>query len=169
MTVTTFTQPQPARVALRDPSPDAARRRPQTRPVRPALKVVPPGYRSPRRRRLRRRLFAVMVVLAVLGAPFALVLVHIELTANQLRLTSLQSRGDQAQQTYEKLQLQVAQLESPARVVATAQQLGMVTPTTIHYLTASPGTVDAHATDAATSGGPGVDGWATAKRVDTGR
>jgi hypothetical protein len=168
----TLAEPRASRSALRDPSPDSRRRvgdAPERRPGSP-LTVVPDGYRSPRRRRIQRRVVAAFAVLAVLGAPFALVLVHVELTANQLRLTSMQNRADAAQQRYEKLRLQVAQLESPARVVATAQRLGMVTPTTIHYLTASSGTAPSTSANAPLpSDGQGVDGWATAKHVDTGR
>ena len=142
-----------------DPSPDA-RRRPKSAP-RPSLKVVP----APQRRKLRYRLVA--GIAAGLIAPFALVLVHVELTAGALRLTSLQSSGDAAQTRFEKLRLQVAQLESPARVVAGAQQLGMVTPTTITYLNP---TVAARGAGAApATNGPGVGDWAAAKRVDTGR
>jgi hypothetical protein len=107
----------------------------------------------------------------MLLAPFALVLVHVELTANQLRLSSLQAKGDAAQVQYEKLRLQVSQLQSPARVVADAQQLGMVTPATITYLSPSPGSsvVVAGSAPASAPAGPGVGGWSAAKRVDAGR
>lgn len=111
-----------------------------------------------------------MAIVAGLLTPFALVLVHVELTANQLRLTSLQTKGDDAQSQYEKLRLQVAQLSSPARVVATAQQLGMVTPTTITYLTPVAVSVPTNPSiTAPPPAGPGVDAWSAAKRVDAGR
>ncbi|MHB8466367.1 MAG: hypothetical protein ACYDH6_20465 [Acidimicrobiales bacterium] len=150
-----------------DPSPDAQRRHRSTPAAKPQLTVLP----APRRRsRLGRRVLVVAGIFAVLLAPFALVLVHVELTANQLRLTSLQTRGDDAQAQFEKLQLQVAQLESPGRIVADAQQLGMVTPTTITYLTpARVSRPTGPATAAPSPGTPGVDGWSAAKRVDAGR
>ena len=185
MSVISAPHPRFQRSPLRDPSPDATRRRrsatavdavpglPGPPSTRPQLEVVPDVRRSARTRRLTRRALVVVAILATLSAPFALVLVHVELTANQLRLTSLQTRGDLAQKDYEKLRLQVAQLESPTRVVATAEQLGMVTPTTIHYVTASPNSAVPGAAPVMTSvqpqASPGVDGWATAKRVDTGR
>ncbi|GAC1597046.1 MAG: hypothetical protein NVS3B21_21340 [Acidimicrobiales bacterium] len=53
-----------------------------------------------------------------------------------MRLVYLQQEADSQQLRHTKLRLEVAKLESPARVVATAQQLGMVSPTTITYLTA---------------------------------
>jgi cell division protein FtsL len=120
-----------------------------------------------RARRVGKRIALLAAVAAILSAPFALVVVHLELTTNQLRLTNLQSQGDAAQKTYEKLRLEVAQLESPARIVATAQQLGMVTPTTIHYLTAT--TPSPAATNVEPQATPGLNGWATAKQVDAGR
>ena len=170
--MSTITAPQTrlSRVALRDPSPDAGWRRGDAIPRRkPNLEVVPAAGRSARARRISRRAMIATGILAALATPFSLVLVHVELTTNQLRLTSLQTHADQAQRDYEKLRLQVAQLESPARIVATAQQLGMVTPTTIHYLTASPGSGATPAVTAAPQTNVNVESWATAKRVDTGR
>jgi cell division protein FtsL len=156
-----------------DPSPDAQRRLRATPAPKPDLKVVPaPASKH----RFGRRVLVTMAIAAALLTPFALVLVHVELTANQLHLTSLQTKGDDAQAQYEKLRLQVAQLASPSRVVANAQQLGMVTPTTITYLTPAPVSVPTNPTNptnpsitAPPPAGPGVDAWSAAKRVDAGR
>ena len=110
---------------------------PAGRPVtRPPLTVLPRGYRSPRSRRRRRRFVAALGFVAAVAGVFALVLVHVQLTTNQLRLVHLQQEAESQQLRHTKLRLEVAKLESPARVVATAQQLGMVSPTTITYLTA---------------------------------
>ena len=78
-----------------------------------------------------------MSVLAALAGVFGLVLVHVELTAHQLALVRLQKQADAQQERYMKLRLEVAQLQSPERIVARAQQLGMVSPSTITYVTAS--------------------------------
>jgi hypothetical protein len=60
------------------------------------------------------------------------------LAQNQFRLDRLNGRADAEQAQYERLRLQVDQLESPQRIVATAQQkLGMVTPNSVTYLTPS--------------------------------
>ncbi|GAC1380866.1 MAG: hypothetical protein NVSMB4_09620 [Acidimicrobiales bacterium] len=119
---------------------------------RPPLTVLPRGYRSPRARRRHRRLFAALGFVAALAGVFALVLVHVQLTTNQLRLVHLQQEADRQQLRHIKLRLEVAKLESPARVVATAQQLGMVSPATITYLTA--GSPSASVGAAATPGAP---------------
>ena len=182
--------PAAARVARRaaDPSPDASRGRPRVAgraepvrqaPRRPPLTVLPTGYRSPRSPRSfrrRRRLVAAAGMLTGLIGVFSLVVVHVELTANQLRLVHLQQQAEGQQQRYLKLRLEVAQLESPERVVATAQQLGMVPPTTITYLTAvaggppaaqvtAPDTLAAHSTEV----GSGAEAWATTKQTDSRR
>jgi len=189
----------PGRTARRgeDPSPDA-RRAPTARPERvapgrPPLEVVTERYRTPAARRRRRRLTGVGGVLAALAVVFGLVYVHVKLTANQLRLTTLQREGDVAEERYLKLRLQVAQLESPGRVEATAQQLGLVPPTSVAYLTASPPggpsgpptttsapspsapspsapSTSAPSTSAPSTSAPAaLRGWAATKHVDTRR
>ena len=114
------------------PSP---RPRPQAAPARPRLRVVPPNYVSPRARRRRaRRLLAAASVLAVLGL-LGVASLHVVLTQGQFRLERLDARARQEQDRYERLRLEVAELESPARVVAAAQQrLGMVPPPGVTYL-----------------------------------
>jgi len=145
-----------------------------------------------RSRRVRRRLLTCVGVLAALAVVFGLVLVHVELTANQLRLTSLQDQAQRAQAKNDSLRLQVANLESPARIVARAQQLGMVTPQVIVYLSAVAATTTATTTSdtaAATSAGASagtsagtsagqassspappssLSGWTAVKHADTG-
>jgi cell division protein FtsL len=151
----------------RDPSPDAQHRRTRVRPTapRPPLEVIVP---TPSR--LRRRALIAAAVLTAVGILFGLVLVHIDLTAKEMRLIHLQDQASRAQDTNLKLRLEVAELESPARIVATAQQLGMVPPPKITYLTAVPGSVSP------TAGSPpiseptpaeGLQGWAMTKRVAT--
>ena len=148
----------------RDPSPDARRRNTAPSPDRGrSLEVVEPTKRRP----LRRRMLTLLAGVAVLAVPFSLVLVHVELTRNELRLTTLQAKGDAAQEQYEKLRLGVAQLASPERIVANAEQLGMVTPVTITYLPATVGS--APPLDSTPSTPLGLASWTATKRVDVGR
>lgn len=97
----------------------------------PPLRVVRP---VPRRRR-RRRLVTLFVSVGVLVSLFGLVAAHVMLTQGQFRLDALQARTATEQARYERLRLKVAELESPSRIVATAQErLGMVPPPSVTYL-----------------------------------
>jgi cell division protein FtsL len=69
---------------------------------------------------------------------FGVVAFHVVLTQGQLDLQRLQSKAASGRATEASLRLQVAQLESPERVVADAQHLGLAPPATVRYLT--PGT-----------------------------
>jgi len=95
--------------------------------------------------------------LALLGAAAAalclgLVGLHALIAQDQFQLDRLQAQVSAAQTSYEKLRLQVAQLEAPARIVSVAEShLGMRQPGSITYLPApvtSQGTVTARYGDA---------------------
>jgi cell division protein FtsL len=103
--------------------------------LRPPLRLVPPDYVPPRVRRRRARLFvAGLSVLFALGL-LGIVSLHVVLTQGQFRLDRLQARATEQQARYEQLRLQVAELESPERIVAVAQErLGMVSPGAVTYL-----------------------------------
>jgi cell division protein FtsL len=130
---------------------------------RPPLHVVR-TERSPLARRARARLLGVLVLLVVGVALFGLVASHVALTQGQFQLDRLEVRAAEEQARYERLRLQVAELESPARVVAAAQErLGMVPPPGVTYLSPVGPTSG--------TGGGGRDGaeaateeWATVKR-----
>jgi cell division protein FtsL len=111
--------------------------------TRPPLRVLPPDYVHPRVRRRRARLFlGAMSSLVVLGL-FGIAALHVVLTQGQFRLQQLENRANEQQARYEQLRLQVAQLESPERVVAVAQErLGMVSPPGVTYLSPSGPAVD---------------------------
>ncbi|GAC1314230.1 MAG: hypothetical protein NVSMB12_07120 [Acidimicrobiales bacterium] len=167
----------PAARRFADPSPDPLRTRSRAGapaapkhvpPPAPPLTVLPQGYRSPRTRRRHRRLRVTAGLFAALIGVFSLVVVHVELTANQLRLVHLQQAADAQQQRYLKLRLEVAQLAAPGRVVATAQQLGMVPPATITYLTAVSGAQAAPASSPDTSSAL-AQAWASTKLNDSRR
>lgn len=100
----------------------------------PPLRVVDQGRRRPAHRRRRTRAAAVSVALVAV-ALFGLVTSHVVLTQGQFRLERLRERAAGEQARYERLRLQVAELESPARVVAAAhERLGMVPPPGVTYL-----------------------------------
>lgn len=120
-----MTAPLSTRRPATSPAP-APRATPRTVPP---LSVVRP---APRR---RARLVTILVSVAVMASLFGLVASHVMLTQGQFRLESLRARAAAEQTRYERLRLQVAELESPARIVATAQErLGMVPPPTVTYL-----------------------------------
>ena len=117
---------RPGRVLRLEPAPAPAERR--------HLRVVPPDYVSARARRKRARRLVVLAGIAIAGALFGVVAFHVVLTQNQLDLQHLRSQADAASVHQQQLRLQAAQLESPERVVADAQKLGMVPPATVRYL-----------------------------------
>ena len=76
-----------------------------------------------------------LLVAGVVAGLFALVASHVVLTQGQFRLDRLRSRATAEEARYQRLRLQVAELESPSRIVATAQErLGMVPPPSVTYL-----------------------------------
>jgi cell division protein FtsL len=122
-------RPAPAR----RPRPTAA---PADPAPRPNLRVLREGSETATEAE-RARLVRSAVVLAVaIGALclFGVVVFHVLLTQNQFRLDKLQEESLDRQAEYDRLRLQVAELESPDRIVASAQQLGMVTPPKVTYL-----------------------------------
>jgi cell division protein FtsL len=58
----------------------------------------------------------------------ALVVVHVLLAQSQLTLDRLTTKVDTAQTNFEQARLQHAQLAAPSRIIARAQQLGLVPP-----------------------------------------
>jgi cell division protein FtsL len=74
---------------------------------------------------------------------------------SEFELARLQSDAATAEDRFDRLRLQVAELESPARIMATAQErLGMVPPPGVTYLTPLPAE---SATPAATSSDVGAE------------
>lgn len=116
--------------------PDRPARRPAA-PTRPPLEVV--GPRQPRRPvRSRRQLVVMFAGVFAALCVFGVVVAHVGLAQGQFQLEQLRESSAQKQAEYDRLRLQVAQLESPERIVADAQQrLGMVTPPHVSYLAPS--------------------------------
>jgi cell division protein FtsL len=106
--------------------------------ARPPLRVLPDDYVAPRVRRRRARLFVTAMSALVAAGLFGIVSLHVALTQGQFRLERLEAKADTQQARYEQLRLQVAELESPDRIVAVAQErLGMVSPPGVTYLSPS--------------------------------
>ena len=118
--------------------------RPEPRPApRPQLRVVRNGEVSPQVRRRRAAAAGVAATIVVFGCLLALAAFQAVLAQNQLRLDHLERDVSAQQARYQRLRLRVAELESPARVVATAQErLGMVPPPGVTYLSPSGAVAD---------------------------
>ena len=152
--------PQP-----RPPAGPAAPRNPRH------LRVVAPAERV--RRRLTPATGVVLTAL-VFVTLFAVAISQTLLVQGQIRLDALDSQLSTEQARYQELRKDVAEAESPARVVAAAEALGMVTPEDLVYLqpdvsddtTGSDGTEGTTSTVEATSG---ADGGGQAARAGAGR
>jgi cell division protein FtsL len=133
MTVAQF---DPSPLPRRSAGPAAApaeRPEPVARPRH--LRVVEAPQPS---RRLTRVLTALLVT-AVCAGLFAIVALRVLLAQGQGQVDRLEARAAAEQVREQRLRLTVAQLESPASVVAAARQrLGMVPPTTVISLTPAP-------------------------------
>jgi cell division protein FtsL len=83
----------------------------------------------------RRRLVFSLGIAGAAAVCLALVALHVLIAENQFRLDNLQQQAAAEQASYEKLRLQVAELEAPARIVSQAEgRLGMVQPASVTYL-----------------------------------
>jgi cell division protein FtsL len=101
----------------------------------PALRLVGP---SSRRRRVVTRMATGLAATLAAGGLFAVVTLHIFLTAGQADLDRLQARTDAETTRNGRLTVEVAELESPERVSQIARdRLGMVPPSTVVYLPAA--------------------------------
>jgi cell division protein FtsL len=151
--------------------PAAPAPRPKPAPRRPPLRVVPPDYVPPRVRRRRARLFVAGLSTLVALGLFGIVSLHVALTQGQFRLEQLEAEADAQQTRYEQLRLQVAELESPDRIVAVAQErLGMVSPPGVTYLSPSgPVTDERTGNDASAASGMAASWNEVKPHLDTGQ
>ena len=140
---------EPLAAAAASPAPA----RPDKEEQRRHLRLV---ENQAKRRAGRRRLLVILGIASAAVVCLALVALHVLIAENQFRLDRLQQQAATEQASYEKLRLQVAQLEAPARIVSQAEgQLGMVQPASVNYLPAT-------TTPAARTTGKGAKGAATA-------
>ncbi len=94
---------------------------------------------------------AAVICLVLLGVVAA----HVMLAQSQLRLDRLDNRLAAQVALHQRLELQVAQLESPTRIVSTAQQrLHMVVPSSVTYLSPKAPTAQAPTAQAPTAQAP---------------
>lgn len=97
------------------------------------LRVVRPE--SGRRLRITPRTGVVLTV-SLFGALFGVAVSHAMLIESQMDLEQLDERASSEQARYERLRLDVAQLESPDRIIREAQdRLGMVPADDVVWLT----------------------------------
>jgi cell division protein FtsL len=108
----------------------APRPRPAERPNH--LRVVAPSERV-RRRRLTPGM-AVLLTAALFVTLLAVAVAHTVLVEGQVRLDKLDAQLVDGQARYQELRTQVAELESPPRIVQAAHDMGMVTPGDLIYL-----------------------------------
>jgi cell division protein FtsL len=136
----------------------------------PSLRIVP------RVRRRRAGLLAAVVCLSIFGIMLGLVAFQAKIAANQLQLDKVNAQMQDAQATYDRLRLAVAQLESPQTVIAAAKDKGMVVPAKVTYITPSMEDVLAVALAQGRSPAPVADptsgdntsGWAAVKPIVAG-
>ncbi len=99
------------------------------------------------------------------AAAFGLVYLHVVLAQRQFGLDVLSKKVTAEAQQYQRLRLQVARLEAPARIIAAAEgQLGMREPASVTYLAPSgpapaapvtaPGSATTSGTEKVAGGGP---------------
>jgi cell division protein FtsL len=123
----------------------------------------------------RARLATLAVTTLVAVGLFGVVSAHAVLTQGQLQLEQLSARAAEAEARFQRLRLQVAELESPQRIVAVAQQrLGMVPPPGVTYLSPTGATAGelARSTPRATpkpATGPDHGAWGAVKAQLDGR
>jgi hypothetical protein len=147
-------QVQPAPAPRPAPAPS---RRPA--PRREHLRVVAPDERT--RRRLTPAAGVVLTALLFV-VLFALAGAHSLLVQGQIRLDDLDAQLTTEQARYQQLRKDVAEKESPERIVAAAHERGMVTPEDLVYLQppasdADPGDADVELTRQASGS------WTTVK------
>lgn len=109
------------------------RRRPEARPLRPV--TTAPRSTTVPVAVLRRRLAWGGVSLVAL-VSLSVSAFQVLIAQSEFELARLQSNAAAAEDRYDRLRLEVAELESPGRIMATAQErLGMVPPPGVTYLT----------------------------------
>jgi cell division protein FtsL len=77
---------------------------------------------------------AVLLTAALFVTLLALAVSHTVLVQGQVRLDELDAQLVDEQARYQELRTEVAELESPARIVQSASDMGMVSPDDLQYL-----------------------------------
>jgi cell division protein FtsL len=121
-------RPSPRPAPRVDPRPV---RRPAPADQRKHLRVVQPHERTVRRLTPKAGVALTALVFATL---FAVAGAHTVIAQGQIRLDDLDRQVQTEQARYQQLRKNVAQQESPERIVAAAEAQGMVTPQDLVYL-----------------------------------
>lgn len=165
MAVVAFPLPAQTPAPRRQPTaPD--RNREAVKLVRPArTRALPRAGRATSTVVRRRAAWALVSLIAAVA--LAVSACQVLIAQSQFELARLQSDAAAAEDRYDRLRLQVAELESPGRIMATAQErLGMVPPPGVTYLTpvpsesATPSDVPARPSDEAVA-----DDWSRIKPI----
>jgi cell division protein FtsB len=120
--------------ARAEPLPDTSEG-PVTAPARVPLRVLPSDHFERRARRRRARLTLTVAASLVAVSLLGVVAINVMIAQDQLHLDRLDVQRNAALAHRGQLQLQLAQLQAPARIVAEAEQrLGMVVPSKLTYL-----------------------------------
>jgi cell division protein FtsL len=99
------------------------------------LRIAEVPTRTPAQRRVLVRIFFLGGAALIVAIAFSLVYLHVVLAQRQFKLDGLNAQVQQEQASYQKLRLQVAELNSPQHIVSTAEgQLGMVQPAKVTEL-----------------------------------
>jgi cell division protein FtsL len=107
----------------------------ESRTSKPKLQVVRP-QRNVKRSVLRPYSALLAIGLIFAGAISAIVM-HADLAKNQLVLDKVRREVGAEERTNQRLRVEVAELEAPARVIAAANQLGLVSAERVDYTTLS--------------------------------
>jgi cell division protein FtsL len=143
--------------------------RPSRPSHRPHLRIVSAEDLTPAGRRRRFRLAVAALSALAVASAFGVVGMHVMLAQNQFALDRLDTKAAKEQAQYERLRLQVDQLESPQRIVAVAKnKLGMQQSGSVTYLTPSaplnvPGSSSTGPSKGAPASGSGPANWSTVK------
>jgi cell division protein FtsL len=126
------------------------------------LRVVRPGARRRTSFKLTPKTGVTLTVL-MFGALFGVAVSHALLIQSQIKLDEMDKDAADEQARYEQNRADVAELESPDRIIAAARDLGMVDPAETVWLTPDEA-ADAGVTDGATgsqaTGSTGADAGA---------
>lgn len=137
--------------ALHKPAMGRAAPHHQPEPSLAPLRILESPHRSRWRVAKRPRLLMVGGVAVMCLVLLGVVVAHVMLAQSQLRLDKLNRQLASQVGLHRRLELQVAQLESPSRIVTVAQQrMHMVVPGSVTYLV--PKTGPAHADNTAGTG-----------------
>ena len=129
------------------------------------LEVVRPGPKPRAHFRLTPKTGVTLTVM-MFGALFGVAVSHALLIQSQTRLDEMDKEAAAEQARYEQNRADVAELESPDRIIAAAHDLGMVDPAETVWLTPDEA-ADAGLTDQAGSGGAAGNGTTGSDDADS--